>query len=499
MADAVRFWKEPLEPSRRPGLVLIVGAGMAGLTAANLLQAFGIRTKILEARDRVGGRIWTDRSWPGIPIDMGASWLNGASTNPLLPLARDLRVRTTLADYDAPSQVYDTRGKRIAPRVWSTVRRRTEMILDQLASDAHMFDRGTSLGTALDAYFARQRWSAAMQRNVRHYLHSNVEQEYATDLGGLCLKEWYDFADFGDGHRVFPGGLDEVTKKLARGMDIELRQIVQRIEHDERGVRIVTDRATFEGDAAIITLPLGVLQSGSVEFSPPLPQNKSDALRGLGMGILNKLVLRFRRRFWPAESEWLEYAGETTGHWALFFNLYKHIREPVLVGFNAGAYARELEDVPDQQLVDEALAVLQTMFGRRAHAPEAWKVTRWASDPFTRGSYSFIAACGGGSDMDALAEPIDDRLYFAGEATSRAQYGTVQGAFLSGFRAAGEIAVPESATLVASLGSELYHTSTCIDALRIAPANRIRGLFAKQERRLHPGCPRKLSPLGKSS
>ncbi|HKR62739.1 MAG TPA: FAD-dependent oxidoreductase, partial [Thermoanaerobaculia bacterium] len=435
-------------------------------------------------------------AWRGIPIDVGATWLNRASTNPLLALARDLRVRTTPADYDAPSHVYDAAGHEMLPRAWAAVRRRTELLVDQLVADADAFGPGTSLGAALEATFARQTWTPEMEHNVRHYLHATIEQEYATDVEDMCLAEWYDFADFGEGDRLFPGGFDELPRKLARGLDVELEHVITRVEHDERGVRIITNRTTFEGDVAILTLPLGVLQSGSIEFVPPLPPAKSDALRGLGMGVLNKLAMRFRSRFWPAASEWLEYAGETTGRWALFFNLYKHLREPVLIAFNSGAYARALEDEPDEHWVDEAMAVLRTMFGRRAQEPEDYLVTRWASDPFARGSYSYISACGRGADMDALAEPIGDRLYFAGEATSRAQYGTVQGAFLSGFRAAGEIAVPESAQLVASLSSELYHYAACIDALRISPANRIRGLFARHARRLHPGCPRKLSRYG---
>jgi monoamine oxidase len=464
---------------------------MAGLTAANVLRAFGIRTRVLEARDRVGGRIRTDHSWPGTPIDLGASWLNGASTNPLLAVARDLKVRTTAADYDAPSLVYDVRGKLVPARSWADVRRQSEEILDRLAEQESASRRGsTSLGHALDGFFARQRWSAVMLRNVKHYIHTTVEQEYATDVSGMCAREWYDFADFGEGHRVFPDGFDELTEQLARGLDIRLGHMVERIEHGGRRVRVVTQRGTFDADRAIITLPLGVLQSGRISFSPPLPTEKIEAIRGLGMGVLNKLVLRFPTCFWPRASEWLEYVGERTGQWALFFNLFKHIGKPILVGFNSGAYARELERFPDQYLVDQSFAVLRTMFGSRIPSPDAWLVTRWASDPFALGSYSYIASGGRGSDMDVLAEPVRDRLFFAGEATSRAQYGTAQGAFLSGFRAAGEIAVPESADLVASLGSGMYHRSrACYDAQHIAPANRIRGLFAKEGRVLHTGCP----------
>ena len=489
-ADRVSFWREIARqhPSMMSGSVLIVGAGMAGLTAANVLKAFGIRTTILEARNRVGGRIQTDHSWPGIPIDLGASWLNGASTNPLLALAHDLRVSTSEAAYDEISLVYDAKGALIPRHAWAKVRQQAEAILDQSA-ELRRTPRRNSLGDALSALIDRHRWPEEMQRYVKHYVHTMIEQEFATDIADMCWREWYDFADFGEGHRVFPDGFDEITEKLARGLDIRLEHVVERVEHGEGGVRIVTQRGTFTADRAVITLPLGILQSGRVAFSPPLPTNKMDAIRRLGMGVLNKVVLRFPACFWPRESEWLEYAGERTGEWALYFNLFKHSGKPVLVGLNSGRFARELEAVPDRQLVDQCMDVLRTMFGPRIPAPDASLVTRWASDPFSLGSYSYIPSGGSGADMDALAEPVGGRLYFAGEATFRAQYATVQGAFFSGFRAAGEIAVPESAQFVASLGSELYHRSpACLDAQHIAAGNRIRGLFAKQGRILHSGC-----------
>ena len=265
--------------------------------------------------------------------------------------------------------------------------------------------------------------------------------------------------------------------------------MVERIEHGPAGVRVLTQRGAFAADRAIITLPLGVLKSGQVEFSPPLPTKKIDALRRLGMGVLDKLILRFPACFWPRESEWLEHAGERTGEWALFFNLFKHIGQPVLVAFNSGRFARALEEAPDHQIVEQCLAVLRTMFGPAVPSPESWLVTRWASDPFSLGSYTYVPAGGSGADMDALAEPVGGRLHFAGEATSRAQYATVQGAFFSGFRAAGEIAVPESAHMLASLHSPTYHRSPqCLDARHIAAPNRIQGLFAKQGRDLHGGC-----------
>lgn len=462
---------------------------MAGLITANVLEAFGIETIVLEARDRVGGRIATDHSWSGIPIDLGASWLNGVTANPLLSLARDLRLRTSESGYDDLAAVYDAEGKPIARAAWAKVRQHAEAILSGSAEMKRPRGRGRSLAEAMQILGARRDWTAEMLRHVRHYVHTTVEQEFACDVGEMCAHEWYNFADFGEGHLVLPNGFDEITEKLARGLDVRLEHVVERIEVHDRGVRIRTQRGNFSAARAVVTLPLGVLQSGRVEFVPPLPASKIAALRHLGMGVLDKLILRFPACFWPKETEWLEYAGERTGEWALFFNLFKHLREPVLVAFNSGRFARELERLPNARIVEECMATLRTMFGASIPSPEAHVVTRWSSDPFSLGSYSYIPVGGSGDDMDALAEPIGDRIYFAGEATSRSQYATVQGAFLSGFRAAGEIAMPESAGFVASLGSTMYHRSLdCLDARHISPANRIQGLFAQYGRFAHRAC-----------
>ncbi len=157
------------------------------------------------------------------------------------------------------------------------------------------------------------------------------------------------------------------------------------------------------------------------------------------MGAFNKLFLRFPKSFWPADRDWLEYMDEQSPHWAVWFNSFKYTNAPILVGFDIGAHGPSLEYLSDQEIAATAMNVLHRMFGSTIPAPTAWRTTRWASDPFSFGSYSHTPPGASSLDYDVLAQPIGGRLFFAGEATHRSHYGSVHGAFLSGERAARQI------------------------------------------------------------
>jgi monoamine oxidase len=184
------------------------------------------------------------------------------------------------------------------------------------------------------------------------------------------------------------------------------------------------------------TAPLGVLKASTVDFDPSLPERKQAAIRNLGMGLLDKLYLRFDRVFWPVAPDLLGYVSERKGEWIETFNLYKYLDAPILLCFNAATYGRALETFPDSEIVARAMRVLRTMFGADIPDPVAYSLTRWASDPFAGGSYSYLPPGATTADREALAEPVGERLFFAGEAASNYHPATVHGAFVSGLRAA---------------------------------------------------------------
>jgi monoamine oxidase len=388
--------------------------------------------------------------------------------------------------------MYTAGGRLLSQAERVTLHTHFEQLLAEVEEARETLDEDMALGTALERAMIQQRLSWQQQRDLWHCIHTTIEQDYATDAANLSLRYWDECHDFHGVHGIFPHGYDQIIDRLAVGLNVKLGHVVQQIIYDDKGVKLLTNQGAFKADRIIVTLPLGVLQDSTVVFAPPLPSRKVAAIQNLHMGVLNKLYLRFPACFWPPGSEWLEYMGQERRSWTQFFNLFKYFGKPMLVGFSAGTYGRALERLSDQTIVAEAMHVLRTIYGVSIPNPEAWHMTRWGSDPFAGGSYVYIPPGASGEDCDTLAEPVGERLFFAGEATQRLHYATVHGAFWSGVQAARRLIEPASASWVASQRSSVYHVSqACVDAQDIAPENRIRGPAAQQGRRRHLACPRR--------
>ena len=174
-------------------------------------------------------------------------------------------------------------------------------------------------------------------------------------------------------------------------------------------------------------------------FEPELPGWKQKAIDGLSMGDLNKAALRFDRPFWPDDCHFVGALGGAGGGYPVYQNYYRYLGVPVLVGFSGGALIRSRERKDDRAIVSEVLASLRSMFGSSVPEPVSWAVSRWHSDPFAIGSYPFIPVGSHSSLYKEMARPVEDRLFWAGDATDEDHSGTVHGAYISGLRAAREI------------------------------------------------------------
>ncbi|MBA3533286.1 MAG: FAD-dependent oxidoreductase [Ardenticatenales bacterium] len=422
--------------------IIVIGAGAAGLSAARALHDKGRKVIVLEARDRIGGRVWTDRSWK-LPLDLGASWIHGMEGNPLTELARKHKIELAETDYDSMT-LYDFKGDRVSEKDVEEVAEWYEEIMEQLkeAREALEEEDGDdiSLREAFDEVLAEEDEIEKWDRHaLEYFINWQIEQDYSTDTETLSFYYWDNDSEFDGEDALFPGGYDQIIKVLAQGLDIRLEHVVQKVEYHDEGVRVATSQGVFEAECVLVTLPLGVLKEGSVEFAPPLPKPKEKAIRKLGVGTLNKAYLRFPNVFWDKESEWLGYMSPRKGECTAFLNLYYYTQEPILLCFNVGGYGKEIEKLPDQQLVAEAMKSLRAMYGSDVPTPEKALLTRWNADPFARGSYSYMATHATDEDPRALAAPVNNRLFFAGEATADDYPATVHGALLSGQREAKRI------------------------------------------------------------
>ncbi|MGQ9407519.1 flavin monoamine oxidase family protein [Mycolicibacterium gilvum] len=408
--------------------VVVVGAGMAGLSAARRLADNGVSVAVVEARQRIGGRTWTDTSL-GVPIDLGGAWIHGPEGNPLTDLVEQVGARTVATDFE--DAVVLQNGVVVNPASVDAADREWDRILGEVASMTEDAAPGESLAdglaeTGADLSDPLLQWCVA----------GAIGSEYAADPDELSLRWFGNEGEFDGPDLILSGGYGQLIDHLSRDLTIRLGREVTRISHDATGVRVETAREVFEADRVIVTVPLGVLKAGVITFDPPLPDAKRDAIRRLGFGLLNKVVLRFDEPFWTeefdADTDMFGMAGQDQPVSDLVNGL-RFTDIPVLIGLRGGANAPARESESDQQTADEVVTAL------RAPTPSGVIVTRWAQDPFARGSYSFLAVGSSPDDQDALAAPVADRVAFAGEATHRDFFATVHGAYLSGLREADRI------------------------------------------------------------
>lgn len=417
--------------------VLVLGAGIAGLAAARALTDKGLTVIVLEARERVGGRMWTDSSL-GLPLDLGASWIHGMNGNPITKLARQFGVKTMATD-DENSVMVHADGSEMTDAEWAEIESLFEEIYAEVAEMQEDTDNDMSLQEAFDAVLAGHDLSEDELRGLNYYAYLSTALEYGADPKDLSLWEWDQDEEFGGEEVIFPGGYNQITDGLAKGLDIRLTTVVNTVRYGSDGVEVETSLGSFVADKAVMTFPLGVLKQASVKFEPPLPASKQEAIDRLEMGVLNKVYLKFSEAFWGEDVETISYFGEELGEWCDWLSFVPFTGEPVLMAFHGGDKGFALEELSDDEIVAGAMQTLRLMFGDAIPEPNGVLITRWGKDPYSFGAYSHIPPFASGADYEALAESVDDVLYFAGEATSRQHPSTVHGAYLSGVRAAEEM------------------------------------------------------------
>jgi len=440
LASAAGLSLYPYGKARAAGFsadVIVIGAGMSGLAAAKDLQSKGKKVILLEAQNAIGGRTVTDRSL-GVPLDLGASWIHGVNKNPIAAIASSLNLATSPTNYDA-IQRYDYDGREITDTEDTLVDKNYSTLMSAVSKAQRAAKQDQSLGVTINSINATKTYTPFEQRAIQYSVNTEIEHDYAADVSVMSLKYWDQDSDFGGQDVLITQGYDQITSYLASGLDIRLSTIATEINYAKTTVNVMTSNGTYTAPKVIITTPLGVLKKGVIKFTPSLPASHTTAIGRLGMGLLNKLYIRFPYKFWNNQEQLLGYIGLEKGRWAEWYDLQHVTNQPILLGFNAASFAATAEAYTDQQTVASAMSVLRTIYGAAAPDPLGYKMTRWGKNSWSFGSYSYVALGSSPSDCDVFTKSINSRLYFAGEHTNRAYIGTVHGAYLSGLRASGQI------------------------------------------------------------
>lgn len=335
--------------------------------------------------------------------------------------------------------------------------------LDQIASES----RTQTLGAVMDEGVRQYQHMLPLKpKDMRliNWHFANLEYANATNVKNLSLSGWDQ--DIGNefegehsqvigGYQQLPYGLYSLPTKL----DVRTNKIVTTVSYDATGsgnrktIIQCEDGDKIAADHVVYTGSLGTLKQRTINFNPPLPEWKSKAIDRLGFGVMNKVVLVFDQPFWDTERDMFGLLREPTildsmnqddyavnrGRFYLFWNCMKTTGLPVLIALMAGDAALQAENTPDDEIIGEVTSQLRNVF-KDAVVPDPLEtiITRWASDKFTRGSYSYVAADALPEDYNLMAQNIGN-LHFAGEATCGTHPATVHGAYLSGLRAASEI------------------------------------------------------------
>jgi monoamine oxidase len=415
--------------------IIVIGSGMSGVsTAQNFISMMKNSTikynlTILEARDRIGGRTYT-KKFSNIPVDLGASWLEGYSkSNPLANLSEQYKLNISSSFQN--SLLLDTKGKPIDQIEMRKERTKFDKVLHDVMNKKKDISYSEGIQNSM------KKNNLKIKQEYLNYFTESFENYEGASLDTLSI-----LCDSECGHIgpsvTFEEGYGSITEEYSKGLNIKLNKVVKKIDYSkDEIIKVETEDEIFEADFVVCTIPLGCLKKETIQFHPSLPKTKTKLIERMGMGLLDKVVLEFPKIFWGNHyfvTKLEEIKNEEVHSFLCMNTIYPDA--PILAGFISAEFAKKIELMSDEEIVENAMKSLRIMFGKDIPDPISHYITRWWNDPFSYGSYSYDKVGSNSKDYDDLGLPIQNRLLFAGESTITRGHAFVNGAYLSGEREA---------------------------------------------------------------
>lgn len=430
--------------------VIVVGGGISGLTAANYLVSSKKRVLLIEATNRIGGRILSlpilDKA-----IDLGASWIHGIKNNPIKKIANELNLKTIATTYTSQDlfskfssfDLYNSQGEALTSSQVSKLIQLNEDFTNYLDEKFTTQENNTSMEEALNSFSKDHGTPKEELNNLKFMVRSTYSYEHGEELKKLSanVEQPYTNSMVTGNDVVFPLGYSQILKHFMRKPKILFSKKVTHIHYHKKYVSIFTNQKSFKSQQVIISVPLGTLKANQIEFTPSLPDWKKNAILKLGFNTYNKIYLIFDNVFWDKEKEWIAYipSDKYINESIEIMNYYKVTGKPILLVFTAGKLARTIETWSNENIIKYFINILKNIYKNKEITLTSYYITRWNKNVNQRGSYSYLPPRVDFNIFKFLAKPVANKLFFAGEATIYTDPGTVHGAYLSGIEAAKKI------------------------------------------------------------
>lgn len=403
--------------------VVIIGCGAAGIEAARSLMAAGRSVVILEAADRIGGRAYTESDTFGLPYDWGCAWLQGPKSLPQVKLARELGYG--LFDFTTASEAVFLNGKQASSKdrnaywaTWEKVQRALANAEGDVSASSVVPEAAPWIGTV-------EGWIGSLDHGV--------------DFENLSTGDSQSYVDY-DVNYLVREGLGTLVTARGHDLPVVLGTPAMAIDWSGGGVKVETPNGTLSAKICIVTVSVGVLAKGKIRFMPDLPVQRQQALHDVPMGLLEKVGLQFDgERFGLQENGVMtSLVQEPPPHPQAQFLTFPTGHE-VVVGFIGGQFGWEIGREGSDAVIDFVLEEFVKSVGSNARKHFVrGHFTNWAQNPMTLGAYS-AAKPGGHASRAVLAEPLGNRVFFAGEALSEDHIALLSGAHLTGARVGAEV------------------------------------------------------------
>ena len=429
---------------------IVIGAGVSGLKAAESLKNNGFTVTVLEARNRIGGRVWSDESL-GFPVDMGASWIHGIDNNPVYTLAVQNKVQTYNFDYSSiklSSNKYASTP--ITKEKYLEVETDFEAAINEVLKTVQETD---TVSKAYDYYVFLKKPDEFTQNIMKTYI-KDVELNYAMPIEKISLKYYNRGGNGSEGvsgdEHLIPSGYIKIFEPLTKDLNIIKNSKVTEIIQNSTTNKVTVNTTptikssgesdkTYTADYVVVTVPLGVLKNNKISFVPALSQKKQKAINNIGFGLLDKMVVEFEEVFWEDVNNFI-FIEMPVSQFSYAVNLNKAAGKKALLflGPSESKYSPTYYSETKDQIISKLVDYLKLLYPTKSIKLKNSFITRWKEDEFSYGSYSCYVV---GSLPENTKEFAvnEGRVYFAGEHTSEENAAYVHGAYLSGIRVAKDI------------------------------------------------------------